>query len=358
MDPFRQGLGDMRSASGASLRRISGVHQHHFPPSIFCFGLKDVDELTPTGVTDALGQGMVPNHVGYSEVFSSNEATAFHQHVSSLVMEVTTGIPDTLMLPSQDMDSLASAIATLPSARDPLLGLDQCGLGPAQETGVRDLFPIAGGQEALQSHIDTDSLKSGRQWDSFNLTGEHGVPPATLPLDGQRLGGALQGAVQLNLDGSDLGQAKRCAIQSPADAGLGKGDGVVVNPGTEPWIAGCLTSLATPVEALKGPIHPVEDVLKDLAEHFTVVWDVALDERELGRLAFEGDTIVAHPPGIPTLLKRGVVEDPASIKRQVESLGLHPGWIEPVLKRSSDFQHTALSRRLYNTEPSNTSGGK
>ena len=50
------------ATSGAILWRVRWIHFDHFSPSFFRFEDDDLDELSPSRVTDALGQVMVLDH--------------------------------------------------------------------------------------------------------------------------------------------------------------------------------------------------------------------------------------------------------------------------------------------------------
>jgi hypothetical protein len=50
------------ATSGAILWRVRWIHFDHFSPSFFRFEDDDLDELSPSRVTDALGQVVVLDH--------------------------------------------------------------------------------------------------------------------------------------------------------------------------------------------------------------------------------------------------------------------------------------------------------
>lgn len=60
------------SALRAILRRVGRIHLDYLTASIFRFTRQDRDELTPPGVTDALGQMMILNHSPHVQIFNGD----------------------------------------------------------------------------------------------------------------------------------------------------------------------------------------------------------------------------------------------------------------------------------------------
>jgi hypothetical protein len=69
MPADRQPLLDRRAAARTGLAGAGRRHGYGWLPSVCCFENKDAQERAPGSITDALGEVVIPDHVGRRQVF-------------------------------------------------------------------------------------------------------------------------------------------------------------------------------------------------------------------------------------------------------------------------------------------------
>jgi hypothetical protein len=103
------------AASRAILRRVRWIHFDHCSTSFFRFEDHDLDELSPSRVTDALGQMMVPDHPLDVQIFHFDALVLIDQlsrffemkiasltfHLQTLLLKQSNRFPS----PSASLDS-------------------------------------------------------------------------------------------------------------------------------------------------------------------------------------------------------------------------------------------------------------
>ena len=181
------------------------VHSHDLMTSSCSLIFKDVKELTPRGVENALRQMMVFHHVGDLKVFNNDALIAFsiglgrlEMVISALPVDLQMGLGDvTGCLPSSLRTDRSTAHRTLLAPKRSLRG--------AIETRVRNRVALAIGKEDFQSYVDADVRMgtSGRfmrsRWIRFADNQSIPVPISTT-YQVYRLGSSLDLAMQLDLE--------------------------------------------------------------------------------------------------------------------------------------------------------------
>jgi hypothetical protein len=92
----------------------------------------------------------------------------------------------------------------------------------ARVARVRDDGAVAQGREVRQAEVDADALGRGRQRPRLHGTGEAREPLARVALERQGLDPALNGTMELDLDGPDLGDVQVAAVHVEAELGIGE----------------------------------------------------------------------------------------------------------------------------------------
>ena len=88
----------------------------HSLPSIRSFESKDGQKCAPTSITDAFGEGVVPNHVADPQVFMIDRVVGLHQLARFFVVEVAPLPCDVLLGFRQEERRFAPPMAALLAA--------------------------------------------------------------------------------------------------------------------------------------------------------------------------------------------------------------------------------------------------
>ena len=101
-------------------------------------------ELRPARIADALGEVMVPDHIGDPQIFEIDRVVLAHEIQRGLVVEVGALALQRLMRPLEVAHRFAPALAAFLAARDTLIGLGELLFTPAVVARVLDRFPVSG----------------------------------------------------------------------------------------------------------------------------------------------------------------------------------------------------------------------
>ena len=181
------------------------VHSNDLMTSSCSLIFKNVEECTPRGIENALGQVLVFHHVGDLKVFDRNHLIVFgiafrglEMVIAALAIDLQVGLGDvTSSFPSPVTTFLASTQLSLLASQ----GL----LRSAIETWVRNSISLRVSQEDFQAHVNPDSgMRTDvgfmlLRWLSF--TDDQSVPmPIGTANQVNRLRDALYGTMQLDLE--------------------------------------------------------------------------------------------------------------------------------------------------------------
>ena len=112
-------------------------------PAPTALKVRMAQKRTPPRIADALGQVVVPHHVGDPQVFVIDYVVRLDQLAGFSVMEVTALVADVLMGFRQERHRFASTVAPPLAPRYPALTLRQIGFGFAVVAGGENTHPIA-----------------------------------------------------------------------------------------------------------------------------------------------------------------------------------------------------------------------
>src|SRR5258708_11236478 len=182
----------MLPTAATVLAGIGRWHGYDSTPSVCCFGFEDGTELRPTGIRDALGQAVVPYHVGDPQVFEIDRVVLLDQLQGFLVVEVLS-LPLHLQVRfRQERDRLAAAMAPFLAPRHAPLRRLEPPFGFTIPAWITDVLAIGRRGKRCPAHVDARLLPGG--WQRFYGevgTGEADRVAVRFPADGDRLGGAL-----------------------------------------------------------------------------------------------------------------------------------------------------------------------
>src|SRR5262245_37003399 len=97
MHPFAQLLADELSAMRAQLRGMVGVNQYHGAPSLFRFGARELDQLSPCHICNRLRQSSVLEHSFDFEILKSDDLKRVDQATAEKVGKIRSSIGDPLV---------------------------------------------------------------------------------------------------------------------------------------------------------------------------------------------------------------------------------------------------------------------
>src|SRR5438876_1918398 len=189
----------------AFLRGETRIDSYHLMTGSCSLILKNSEKRAPTGVQDALCQGMMVDHVEKRQLLNSDQVIVLGVLVSNLEMMVTALTLNLQMCPGNEASSLtASMTAFLPPAQLALLP-SQDFLRGAIEPRIRDSVALRVGQEGLESHINADvsmrTVSRSMLIGGLSCADDQRVPvPIGTMHQIDRFRLPLDGAVQLDLE--------------------------------------------------------------------------------------------------------------------------------------------------------------
>jgi len=181
------------------------VHSNHLMTSSCSLIFKDIEECTPRGVENALGQMVIFHHIGDLKVFHGNTVILFSIPLRSLEMVISALAIDLQMRLGDVPGGNASSVAAfLASAHRTLFASERL-LGRTIETRVRNHIALAIGKEDFQPDINADVRMLTGTWCVFVLwlcfADNQRVPmPIGAVNQVHRLGGTHDRPVQLDLE--------------------------------------------------------------------------------------------------------------------------------------------------------------
>jgi len=331
----RQGLFNTTTTLRAVLRRPVGIHCDKLSPGSSGLVEQHVQEVTPTGISNALGNVTAGQALDV-QVFDGNEAKPFDYFVRQLVVKVAALIRRALVqsadlpgkLPVLPASSFASGSAALQNRQL----LFRC----PEPTGIVDR--LAGGQcgKCLQAHVDPDgrsSYRGGIRIGQFQLKDNEPVAQA-VPLEDCHLdlGIVRQGAMLENPY-----QANVLYIEPP----ISETDTVIVDIADrlEPTtalvarIAGLFAGLHAAKEAVKGLAQSTQGLLERGKVAPGRIFIELTDWLELVGLIVIADADTAALPRLTPFGKRIVVDRAVDVEHPIQKTALYAIGIEAVLVR-------------------------
>ena len=304
-------------AAAAVLGGIGGWDGNHPTASVCCFAVEDSPELLPAGITDALGQMCVLDHIADPQFFQIDDIVLTQQQERRLMMEVVPLTPDFLVLLGEEQHRFPAPLAALLPPRDPPLGFLQCALGFPIVPRILHDFAFGGDEKHLQADVDARLLTGGREGLHGHIcAGEAAVPAVRFMGDGDRFDRTLQRTTPLDSDPADLDEDQKPILERGPVAELLVGETIVAVGSLKAWIPGLLALLDAAKEGLKGTVQAGEHILQDLGVDIVVLRSHVLDGRQLSGLMGALDTLMALLPRVAAFLQRGIIEFPAATQHE------------------------------------------
>jgi hypothetical protein len=144
-----QAFGDHNATARTSLAGVSRRHGDCPLPGACCLESEDAQERRPAGIGDALGEMMVPDHVGRLQVFMVDHVVLLNEGQRRLMVEIRSLTAHFLMRLGKQRYRFPTAVAPLLAAtHPPLCGFERT-LGLAIAPGREDARTIGERGECL-----------------------------------------------------------------------------------------------------------------------------------------------------------------------------------------------------------------
>ena len=80
-------------------RCVGGIDEHDFTASVCSFACEVCGEQAPSGIENAFGQMVIPDHVADTEIFNCHVIVGSEQSMAQLVEEIPALVSNALMFP-------------------------------------------------------------------------------------------------------------------------------------------------------------------------------------------------------------------------------------------------------------------
>ena len=205
MRPDRQTLLHNLPALVTFLTGETGVHSNDLMTSSCSPIFKDIKELTPAGVENALGQMVIFHHIGNLQVFNGKVMIAFSIRFCGLEMVISALPVDLEMRLGNVLGSLTPSVAAFLAAAHGALLPSECPVRGAIKARVLNSVPFRVGQEGLEPDIKANVRVLTCTWQMLMLwlcfADNQGIPmPIGTQHEVNRLGSALYRAMQFDLE--------------------------------------------------------------------------------------------------------------------------------------------------------------
>ncbi len=180
MGPHRQTLWYDLPTVVAFLRGETGVHSDDLMSSTLSLDFKNVEERAPRGVHDALGQGMVLDHVENVKLLNGDDLVLFGILVGRLILEIPPLTGNLEMRLCRTLGSFPAAMTPLLPSAHPSLLASQGLLRGAIETRVLNGVALTIRQKGLEANINPNVRMLALTWIVLDvwlrLTHDEGIP--------------------------------------------------------------------------------------------------------------------------------------------------------------------------------------
>jgi hypothetical protein len=347
MLPCRKSLSDSMTALRAILRRVGRIHFDYLATGAFSLARQNRSELTPSGVTDALGEAVISDHPSHVQTFDGDYVELAHDVKRRLVVEVRALAGNLLMLLCQEFDRLAPAVASLiRTARYPTLRGLQFALRLAQKLRIFDNLTSREGGEILNPDINSNRIAGlWKESGLILLNGKDNVPPICFTFNRAGFNRSFDWTRKTNTTRADLGHVEFVAFQPKASFHLREGETIEACLAFKSRIPWCFAVLHAAKEGVKGLAQFTQGILEYLGVDFANVLSNFFDLWKLNGLSVVIDRKPIHRVGVTALLKTSVVQFAATIKPSLKNgfNSLRRLDFELVRPQSSAF-YTSISR--------------
>ena len=171
----------------------------------------------PSPHRDALGEVVIPHHVGDPQIFEGDGVVVAYQMERGLVVEVGALALHRLMRLAKPGDRFSAPLAALLAFGDAARRFGELLLTPAVVAWVLYHCTIRRAEEHLQPHVNAGlAPRRGKGLRRHVGAGADGVPAVRLLGEGDGLGCSLQRARPAHGDAANLGEDEETVIQPRA----------------------------------------------------------------------------------------------------------------------------------------------
>ncbi len=323
-------LGHDYSTPRTALASSCGIHSHNFRSGAFGLVAKDVHEAGPASIGDRTRERAVLDHVGHDQALHSDQPVQPDQFQSHLVVVFPSKVRDVCMNTSHLVRSLATILPSSFTTANNSLRDAQGRKFSFEVSRIFNAKPVGRSQERFEPNVDTHGRQSVRWYgDISEVTRKNHVPFVSFALEGSCLDRALDLAVDIAADHTDVLDPETITIQPDAVSVRRKFDTIVSVPAPEPRIPRFLARLATPKESNKGLVQAAHCSLGRGEVETSEEGVVAAQVFEFGRLVSVVDAASMRLVLSSALFKAKVVEPSVRLQHDLKLTCLVEAGIQP-----------------------------
>jgi hypothetical protein len=337
MHPFTKKLGPNRAAVRACLARAARIDEHDSPTSVCSFVGDVLDELSPPGIVDGLGEHTARKPFNV-QIFHSDVREMVDDRSCELMRKVSPLIGDSLIDTGDPDFRLCSTIASALPSR-------QCSLGHPQSFGglsgmLRRCqgFAVRQGHEACEAYIDADRTECSDPRGGWrHADPKTNIPFAVLPTDDRSawLSAVWQRSMPFDLDFSRNAENSKTPVLANRQA-ISKSEvgAVIAIFGSETRKARFDAATDAPEEGTKSLVETPQYLLlrRETVSSQSFIGDA--HSFQFRCLLPVSKAYSAALICLDSLLQSGIVEIAECTKHGVQSGALRCGSVKPILVRS------------------------
>jgi hypothetical protein len=327
VNAIREGLGNRCATATAADAGASGIHGNRPGAGAFCLALESSHELPPGGILHG-GRKPPRRKSAQVEIFEIDTVVSAEEIRRELPGEVDSLVSDMLMGLLDEPFGLSTGLGTPFLSGECLLAAGQEVSSPLEESGVFNLGPVREGGKGREPDVDSHGSPNRLLFRSLShVTGE-GDPPFPGPKPDPDIPNfPSQLAVLPEPDETQL----RNPEPLPFHGDAADSKGIEAIAALEAGIAGNFPALHASEETFEGTMELPEGRTADFYRDFFVAGIRCTQLGEFLLLVKKADPLPGHAPEFATLLKRHVVEHPATFQPPQKKLSLMPVGLQRIL---------------------------
>ncbi|HMF56243.1 MAG TPA: hypothetical protein VK619_07845 [Pyrinomonadaceae bacterium] len=324
MDTLSQTLINYLTASRTEFACVARVNLHARSTSVFSFVVRELYELFPRCVLNALTKTVIANHASNVQILKDNESEQRNERVAQLMSKIAATISDAFMDAPRHFPFL------------PSLRFSQRFLIRPKESWIGNVFASGKRGEVAESNINSNG--SIILWQRYGRAFHR---EARIPLarcgarDSESLNFTFNRAMQLDSHVSDFRQQQLAVVESKA--GLSVGERVVSLARAKAREASLLLCLDAPKESVKRLFYSLENILQDLGMYARNVMANLLDVGQLVGLFDVTHGLSFKPVCVASFLQARIVKLTAKRKDIIQASCLRLARIDAKLKSTSCY---------------------
>ena len=305
------------STTAAFLTCVTWVNRFKRPSSVFSFGFRYLEKVTPRHIGNSFGEMVVLNHPANVEGFDGNSVKASHQIMRNFVVKVFSAIRNALMFQRNHTPCSAPVRATLLFPGQSLLRQCQLTGGFLQVARVGDGFTIRQSGKVRYAGVKANAQAGpGQRFTAGRLTDQADIPTRSAARDAKLLNFAFHGSGQADAATADARHGQLIAVQRATSTRFQfLAESVVALLAFEARKASFHAGFFQAAkEGLKRGFKFLQNILPDTSQNSFSVGQFSAGLGELARLLKNTESLTALAKVADSLLKRAVPQETAFVK--------------------------------------------